>query len=66
MFYSIGHAKLKYDSGVKLLEMLKYGTIGVLYCSKRKYKVWLGFSFIESANVLLGFYSIENAKISYS
>ena len=65
MFYSIGYAKIKYDWGVKLLEMLKYGTIGVLYCSKRKYKVWLGFSLIESANVLLGFYSIENAKIGY-
>ena len=65
MFYSIGHAKIKYDWGVKLLEMLKYGTIGFLYCSKRKYKVWLGFSLIESANVLLGFYSIENAKIGY-
>ena len=47
-----GHAKIKYGWGFKLLEMLKYGTIGVLYFSKRKYKVRLGFPFIEWSEVM--------------
>ena len=51
-FYSTGDAKIKYNWGFKLLEMLKYGAIGVLYCSKRKYKVCLGFSFIERSEVM--------------
>ena len=51
-FYSTGHAKIKYDWGFKLLEMLKYGAIGDLHCSKRKYKVRLGFSFIERSEVM--------------
>ena len=51
-FYSTGHAKIKYCWGFKLLGMLKYGAIGVLYCSKRKYKVRLGFSFIERSEVM--------------
>ena len=49
--FSSGHAKIKYGWGFKLLEMLKYGMIGVLYCSK-KYKVRLGFSFIERSKVM--------------
>ena len=33
----------------------------------QKENIRFGFGFLsESANVLLGFYSIENAKISYS
>ena len=51
-FYSTVHAKIKYGWGFKLLEMLKYGAIGVLYCSKRKYKVRLGFSFLERSEVM--------------
>ena len=43
---------LKYGWGFKLLEMLKYSAIAVLYCSKRKYKVRLGFSFIEKFEVM--------------
>ena len=48
-----GHARIKYSWGFKLLEMLKYGTIGVLYCSKRKYKVQLGSPFTEKADVMI-------------
>ena len=51
-FYSTRHAKIKYGRDFKLLEMLKYGLIGVLYCSKRKYKVHLGFYFIERSEVM--------------
>ena len=51
-FYSTGHAKIKYGWGFKLLEILKYGAIGVLFCSKRKHKVCLGFSFIERSEVM--------------
>ena len=36
----------------------------VLYCSKSKKNMHLGFSFI-SKQVLLGFHSIENTKIKY-
>ena len=42
-FYSIGYAKIENSKGFKLLEMLKYGTTRVLYCSKIKNKVWAGF-----------------------
>ena len=64
-FYFIGHAKITYGWGFKLLEMLKYGTIGILYCSQRKYKVRLGFSFIESAEIMhcWGFNLFENLKL---
>ena len=51
-FYSTGHAKIKHGWGFKLLEILKYGVIRVLYCSKRKHKVRLGFSFIERSEVV--------------
>ena len=37
------HAKIKYGWGFKLLEMLKYGTIGLLNCSKRNIRYGLGF-----------------------
>ena len=50
--YSTGYAKIKYVWGFKLLEMLNYDTIGVLYCSKKKYKVRLVFSLIENAEVM--------------
>ena len=50
--YSTGYAKIKYVWGFKLLEMLNYDTIGVLYCSKKKYKVRLVFSLIEIAEVM--------------
>ena len=51
--FIIGHAKIKHRWGFKSLKMLKYGTIGVLYCLKRKYKLWLGFSFIDRAEVTM-------------
>ena len=50
--YSTGHVNIKYGWGFKLLEMLKYGEIGALYCSKRKYKIRLGFYFIERCEVV--------------
>ena len=44
-----------------------FGTAGVLYISKCRNKVQLGFLSIKNGviRVLLGFYSIENAKIRY-
>ena len=47
-----GHARIKYGWGFKLFEMLKYGTTVLLSCSKRKYKVWLGFSLMERYEVM--------------
>ena len=51
-FYSIGYAKIKNGRDFKSLEMLKYDTTGVLYCSKRKNKVRLGIYFVESAEIM--------------
>ena len=33
---------------IKMLKITKYGTARVLYCSKSKNKVWLGFSSIKN------------------
>ena len=53
-FYSTGHAKIKYGWGFKLLQMLNYCAIGVLYCSKRKHKARLFFFLVTLFRV--GFY----------
>ena len=47
MFYSIGHAKLKYDWGVKLLEMLKYGTIELRSYIVQKENIRFGLGFLS-------------------
>ena len=68
IFYSIANAKIRYGSVSNLLKMIKQRMARVLSCLKCQNKVRLGFCSIENAGIkylLLGLYSIENAKTRY-